>query len=259
MDEIEELKYEGVEDDISADISRRPAKRTLIVRRAPRIPKRNYGKATWKIGGNPVTLKEMTKGEVRLFNQDFQTLLESVSQDAKGDLIKNLLIRNRWVVFNAVRAALYKATKSYEGRNTTGDGLMLDWTRAIDVLGATKWDVSVSATGTLDWWDSTSSAGSAMTLNDHTAVVILGEVGEATEPKTDLISWKKGGKDYGAHTLQWDFNSYKVLPEPQPLVFLPKETMLGTLNAIATGTEKIIPVALKVTTRVTDGTKGSLE
>ena len=258
MEEYEELTYEGTPE-TSEDISRRPSRRRLIVKRTPKIPERAYGAKSITLGGSPITLKEISKGEVRLFNQDFETLLEAVSFDAKGQMIKNLLIKNRWVLFNATRATMYTAKKSYEGRNTTGDGIMLDWVRAMDVLGTTDWPITISATGSVNFWDSTGTPGTAMTLNDHSGVVVLGEVNEATEPKTDLISWKKGGKDYGAHTLAWDFNKYKVLPEPQPLVYIPGETVFATLNAVATGTEDIIPLALKITTRVIDGTAGSLE
>lgn len=220
------------------------------------IPIQEYPQEPVAIG----TLKEMSQKEVKLFKQDFAALLESIPNDEKGQAIKNILLRNEKVVFDTVRATMYKAKLPYQGRNTTGNGLGLDWVRSVD-LGLTTWDVTISSTGETNWWDNTTTAGTAMTLNDKTGLVILGEVSDVADPKSDAMLWKKDGKEFGGHTLQWWFNKYGVLPESQPIIILPEGTILGKFNAIATGTERIVPIAIKVTTgdKLRAITSGALE
>ena len=222
---------------------------------------KNYGEDFVQIGARSFTARAMTAVEVKLWNQDFKNLVNSVGFDATSEQIKQILIKNEVPVFNMTRAAMSKAKLPYEGRFTNGNGIALDFVRALDVLGAGSWDLSVSAVGEVDFWDSTTSAGSPMTLNDKTGVIILGLLNAASAPLTDAIKWKKDGSELGGHTLNWDFTDTKVVEEPVPIIVLPDGTIYGKVYAHTTGTEKIVPIALKATTgdRLRTLTTGDLE
>ena len=222
---------------------------------------REYPEEFYEIGGKKFTARAMTREEVMLWNQDFQNLVNNVGEDAKSEQIKTILLKNELPIFKMTRCTLSKAKLPYEGRATNGNGIALDWVRAIDVIGSVAWDVSITATGLQNWWDKTTAAGTAMTLNDKTGVIILGLVNDIADPKTDAVTWKKDGSELGGHALNWKFTDTKVVEEPMPIIVLPEGTILGKLHANYTGTERVIPIAIKATTgdRLRDPTTGDLE
>lgn len=201
-----------------------------------------------EIGGKTFEARSMTEDEIALWEQDFENLINSVGFDAKSEQIKNILVANKIPILKMTRASMAKAKLPYEGRATNGNGIAMDFVRALDVYGTETWDLDITSTGDVTFWDSTGSAGSPMTFNDKTGVAILGVINESAEPKTDAIKWKKDGSELGGHTLNWNFTDTKVVEEPVPIIVLPEGTILGTVHANATGTERIVPIAIKATT-----------
>lgn len=213
------------------------------------------------IGTRSFEARSMGEEEIALWEQDFENLINSVGEDAASEQIKTILKKNKIPTLKMTRASMAKAKLPYEGRATNGNGIAMDWVRAIDVVGAVAWDQTISATGLQNWWDKTSAAGTPMTLNDKTGVIVLGLKDDATDPKTDAVTWKKDGSELGGHALNFSFTDTKVVEEPVPIIVLPEGTILGTLHANYTGTDKIIPIAIKATTgdRLRDPTTGALE
>ncbi len=222
---------------------------------------REYPEEFYEIGGRKFTARAMTKEEVQLWNQDFQNLVNSVGFDARSEQIKTMLLKNEMPIFKMTRCSMSKAKLPYEGRATNGNGIAIDWVRAIDVIGSVAWDLTISATGDINFWDDTTSSGTAMTLNDKTGVIVLGLLDDATDPKVDAVLWKKDGSELGGHALNFTFTDTKVVEEPVPIIVLPEGTLLGKLHANYTGTDKVIPISIKATTgdRLRNPTAGSLE
>ena len=232
------LKNAGVNVDVSGIDARR--------RRMPWY-RRNYGSGYVYLGNQKYQVGPIRGAEVASFFYDLIGLFGAYNVDVHtspaGYQTLRLAYRYAWEMFKWFRVVREKASLTYAGSMTVGNGVVLDKILPQD-FDKTDWLQTLSATGATDFYGSSSSA---ITIKQNTGVAMFAHTDEVVydgeESPVDQVMISKNGVDYVARGLNFKLSD-GVEDNRGIFTYVPNDTMHVQINATAAKNTKYHPIGV---------------
>ena len=236
------LKNAGVSVDVSGIDDSVNARR----RRRPWYA-RNYGTGYVILGQQRYQVGPVPAGEVYAWFTDLIGLFGAYNVDVHSSPASfqtyRLVRRYAWEMFKWFRVVKEKASLSYAGVMSVGNGLVLDKILPQD-LDKTDWLQTLSATGATDYFGTSSASveiakNAGLAIFGHTdEVVYIGE-----ESPVDQIMVTKNGVNYAAHGLNFRMSD-GVEDNRGIFSFVPNDTVYMQINATAAKNTEYHPIGV---------------
>ena len=234
------LKSAGVDTgvDVSADIARR---------RWTPWWRRNYGSGYVWLGNQKYQVSPIRSYEVSAFYYDLIGLAGAYNVDVHTSpaefQVLRLTYRYAWEMFKWFRVVREKASLTYAGAMTVGNGLILDKLLPAD-FDKTDWLQTISSTGANDFYGTSSSAitigtTKGLAIFAHTDEVVF----EGEESPIDQVKVQKNGTAYVARGLNFRVAD-GVEDNRGVFTFVPNDTIYVQINATAAKNTKYHPVGV---------------
>lgn len=192
-------------------------------------------------------MSEMDYKDIRTLADELDIMLS-----LENPIIQGIFAKNAMAIVNAVRCVNVESASGFKG--VVGAGRQLDLLLFrpeqffLDTVRRTTWQRTVALAADLYFIENATSAGTAYTMLDEEAIVLLAHANYAELPCTSAIKITYVAQEYNIQNLDFGIadyqNSYPVLELKEPLTVFPKETILTQVRYYKAGTDQLQPIGV---------------
>ena len=214
---------------------------------------RMVSKGKIRANGQDYPLQPLDALGIEIFYSEFHSMFANTNL---GSVTASIFSHRIEACLGFIMHTCSKLKGEFRGTFASGSEIGWGWLRP-ESIDETVWSQTISASGWQDYWGSSSSP---KTLNDESAIIILGLSNEAENPLVDEVKFTVVGKE--ASVLRLDeikygdnMNNVPVQPSPTIIVIEKQKFHMRSYNNASSGTDRLRMIGLVAGTGTYLGTE----